>query len=183
MKNSLLTKRQQNIRRVAFSGLLSSLAFLFMLVGAVTDILDLSMFIFASLCIVFAVIELGPRWSLLIWSVTSCLSLLLLPSKAAALIFLFGGIYPLAKAYLERLPRALAWLLKLALFNLLLTAFLFILNRVLGLTDAGYAFTLLEYVMGNGAFILYDICLTACITVYLLRLRRRIRIRGLRDDS
>ncbi len=183
MKKDLLSKNRMNARRVAFSGLLSALAFLSMLIGALTDVLDLSMFVFASLCIVFAVIELGPRWSFLIWGVTALLCVLLLPSKAAAMIFLFGGVYPIAKAYLERFPRFLAWVLKIALFNLLLFAFLFVVNRILGLTEAGYRFALLEIAVGNGAFILYDICLTACITVYLLKLRRRLRIPWLRNDS
>lgn len=182
MKKDILSQNRKNARRVAVSGLLSALAFLSMLIGAVTDVLDLSMFVFASLCIVFAVIELGIRWSFLIWGVTSLLCVLLLPSKAAAMIFLFGGLYPIAKAYLERFPRLLSWALKIVLFNLLLIAFLFVVNRVLGLTSAGYRFAVLEIALGNGAFILYDLCLTVCISAYLLKLRRRFRIRGLRDD-
>ncbi len=182
MKNNL-SKQAKNTRRIAVCSVLSAIAFLSMLVGAVTDVLDLSMFVFASLCLVFAVIEMGVRWASLVWGVTSLLCLLLLPSKSAALLFVLGGVYPIAKAFLEKLPRLAAWLLKVLCFNLLYLLFLFLVNRVLGLTVAGFSFAVWETVFGNVAFILYDFCLTVCITFYLLRLKKRLSIRGLRDDE
>jgi hypothetical protein len=75
----------------------------------------------------------------------------------------------------------IVWTLKLSLFNTLQLLFIFIAQKVFGLTGAGYSFAILEILLGNAVFVLYDFPLSACITVYLVRFRRRLKIKSLRD--
>ncbi len=181
MKKNPLFKNSLRTRRVAVCSLLAALGVVFMLIGAITDVLDLSMLIFASLCIVFAVIEIGIRWAWLVWGATAILCFLLLPSKTAAVLYLLGGFYPIAKAGFEKYHPVIVWTLKLSLFNTLQLLFIFIAQKVFGLTGAGYTFAILEILLGNAVFVLYDFALSACITVYLVRFRRRLKIKSLRD--
>ena len=102
MKNNDST---QHTRRVAACGILCALGVISMSVGSLVEVLDLTMIMLASFCIVFAVIEIGNRWAWLIWAVTAVLSLLLLPNKLAAVFYLMGGMYPIAKAAFEKLPK------------------------------------------------------------------------------
>lgn len=181
MKKTVMTKSALTTRRLTVCSILAALSVVVMLVGAITEVLDLSMLVLASLCIVFAVIEIGVKWAWLVWGVTSLLCLLLLPSKAAAILYLLGGFYPIAKASFEKLHPAASWILKFSLFNTLLLFYILIAQKFLGLSGTGYEFAILEFAVGNAAFLLYDFCLTACITLYLVRLRGRLKVKSLRD--
>ncbi len=181
MKKNKLGETSLRTRRIAVCSLLAALGIVFLMIGAVTDILDLTMMMLASFCIVFAVIEIGEKWAWLIYGVTAVLSLLFLPSKAAALLYLLGGAYPIFKAWFEKYRSIIAWILKLSLFNTMQLLFILLAQKILGLSGAGYEFVLSEILLGNAVFIVYDLCLTVCVTVYLVRLRRRLKIKGLKE--
>ena len=181
MKKTVMTKSALTTRRLTVCGILAAVGVVCMLIGAVTEVLDLTMLVLASLCVVFTVIEIGIKWAWLVWAVTSLLCFLLLPSKAVALLYFLGGMYPIAKAGFEKRQPIVSWILKFALFNVLLCFFLLTAQKVLGLSGMGYEFAVLEFAVGNGAFLLYDLCLTSCITLYLVRLRRRLKVKSLRD--
>ncbi len=181
MKKNSFFKSSLRTRRIAVCSLLVALGIVFMLIGAITEILDLTMLVLASLCIIFAVIEIGFRWAWLVWGVTALLCLLLLPSKTAALLYLLGGFYPIAKAGFEKYHPVIVWTLKLSLFNTLQLLFILTAQKVLGLSGAGYTFAILEILLGNAFFVLYDFALSACITMYLVRFRRRLKIKSLRE--
>jgi hypothetical protein len=169
-------------RRLTACGILCALGVVMMYLGAVTDILDLTMMMLSSLCIAFAVIEIGVRWAWLIWGVTAALCLLLLPSKTIALLYLLGGMYPIAKSAFERLHPVLCWVLKFSMFNTVQLFFILLAQKVLGLSGEGYEFIAADMLVNNVVFLLYDFALTACITLYLLRLRKRMKLPKLREE-
>lgn len=181
MKKSSVPSTSLRTRRIAVCSLLAALSIVFMMVGAITDVLDLTMMMLASFCIVFAVIEIGEKWAWLVYGVTAVLSLLFLPSKPAALLYLLGGAYPIFKAWFEKYRSVIAWILKLSLFNTLQLLFILLAQKILGLSGAGYEFVLGEILFGNIVFVVYDLCLTVCVTVYLVCLRRRLKIKSLKE--
>lgn len=181
MKNTSVPSGSLRTRRIAVCSLLAALSIVFMMVGAITDILDLTMMMLASFCIVFAVVEIGEKWAWLVYGVSAVLSLLFLPSKSAALLYLLGGAYPIFKAWFEKYRSVIAWILKLSLFNTLQLLFILLAQKLLGLSGAGYEFVLGEILLGNVVFVVYDLCLTVCVTVYLVRLRRRLKIKSLKE--
>ena len=169
-------------RRLAVSAVLAALGVVLLLLGSLVQVLDLSMAAIASLLAVFAVIEIGGKYPILIYLVTSVLSLLLLPVKTAALIyFVFAGYYPILKAVLEgRLARPVAWLFKIVIFCSAVA---------LGLFAAGKLFLMdLSWIFANWwfllcllpVFVLYDIALTRLISAYLRKWRTRLRLPDLR---
>jgi hypothetical protein len=96
-----------------------------MLLGSIITVLDLTMVAIASLLIMLSVIEIGGGYPYLIWLVTGVLSMLLLPDKFGALLYLlFGGIYPIFKEMFERLHYIVSWILKFSYFNAMLTVFI-----------------------------------------------------------
>lgn len=120
---------------------------------------------------------MGMPFPYLIYVVTSILSLLLLPSKvAAAIYFLFGGIYPVLKAMFEKLHYGVSWVLKLSYFNTILTLLLAASLYILHVEDPDLGFNLVTYALGNVTFILYDMATTKLVTLYLVKLRKRLRI-------
>lgn len=167
----------RNLKKITLCSLLSALSVVLLWLGGLLSVLDLSAAVFASFAVIFARIEFRGGWAYSIWIVTSVLSLLLLPAKSAALYYaVLCGVYPILKSYYERLPRILAWLCKLVTFNALFAGLWCLAKYVFLLPDYTETGWLLAavFVLGNVAFVCYDICLSMCITFYSVRLRKRI---------
>ena len=126
----------------------------------------LALIAIAGLLPALAVMAYGLGWGLISFAVTAVLALLILPVKDAAAVYcLFFGHYPVVKSLIERLDRLwLEWVLKLLWFNLLLTAGWFLLRIVLfQVLPVQSLATVVVYILGNAAFIIYDICFTGLI--------------------
>lgn len=162
-------------KKLALAAILSALGVVILLLGSVITVLDLTAVALASFLIMLAVIELGGAYPYLIWLVTGILAMLLLPDKFGAAVYMgFGGVYPIFKAMFERLHPAVSWILKFSFFNTVLTVIIIVCNYVLRIPETGLGFTLPVYAICNVAFFLYDIASTSIITVYLIKLRRRL---------
>ena len=161
------------------SAILSALGVVILLLGSIIQILDLSMAVIASIIIIYAMIELRGYWPYLIYAVTSVLSLLLLPDKFVAVVYaLFFGYYPALKFIFEKkLPRVAEWIAKLAVFNLSLSAVVFISVKLLHLPSEELFFGWLLYLGGNFVFVIYDMALTNIISFYFFKLKKRIGIK------
>ena len=173
-----MERRRKTTRKLAAAALLAALGTALLALGALVDVLDLSMAAIASLTVVFAVIELRGPYPYLVYAVTALLALLLLPAKTPGVIYaLFAGYYPVVKAVFERhFPRPVAWLFKILLFNAALALSVFLVVRFFmapGTVERWHYWLLL---IGTPVFILYDYTLTKLITVYLLRWRGRLRL-------
>ena len=183
MKDARKNARKRT-RRLATSGILAAVGVVLLYLGALIDVLDLSVAVLASLVCVFAVLEMGGAWPWLIYLVISVLSLILLPQKSPAVVFaFFGGYYPILKAYYERLRPFPAWGCKLIHFNLFLALAVIAVKWILVLPDffltEGPLGILLLFLAGNVVFVLYDVALTHLISSYLRVFRAKLRIRDL----
>ena len=161
---------------MAICAVLAALGVVLLALGALFQVLDLTMAVIASLLVIFAVIELGGYYPHLLYLTTALLSLLLVPIKTAPLAYAcFCGFYPILKGLYERkLSPVLAWACKLLTFNAALALLLLLSVRLLTL------FTLERWVywclpLLTPVFCLYDVALTRVISMYLNRWRGRFR--------
>lgn len=169
--------RKNETRTLVIAAAIAALGVVTLTLGAVVQVLDLSVAVIASLFVVFAVIELGGKYPYLVYAVTALLAMLLLPVKSAPLIYLcFTGYYPIIKSKLEkRCVRApLCWLLKILIFNAVLTAAVLVGTLVLHVPVPSVRYYWLLPLL-TPVFVLYDVALTRLITFYLVRLRDRFR--------
>ncbi len=146
--------------------------------GAVTDILDISLCFAASLIIAFSRIELGKKASFLIYLATGVLSFFILPTKFISLIYLFfAGNYPLLKNLAEvRIKNGiLLTVIKTVYFCAAIGATL-LLSRYILLINDGLAIELVTFFLGVGACILFDFVLTRLISLYFIKLRKRLGV-------
>ena len=170
-------KTLQNTKNLALAALFSALCFVLMYFGTVTMVLDLCAVTASALIIILAVIEIGGIYPWLIWAVTGVLCLLLLPDKYVALEFaLYGGIYPMLKAFFERFPKIIAWLFKLLYFNIAFTVSVFIAKYLLAVSDIGFELKAVAYLCANAFFIISDICFSVMISTYFRTIRPRLRL-------
>ena len=179
MSKTPIEVRKERTKRLTTCAMLAALSVILLLLGSFVEVVDISMAVVASLLCVFAVIEYGGSAPWLVYGVTSILSLLLLPQKTPAIMYLlFFGYYPILKEKLEKRPKALSWILKEVVFNAalilmtVLSAFLLFSSQ----TDLSLLYVAF-FVVAEIAFPIYDIALTRLISLYLFRLRKRFRIK------
>ena len=169
-----------NTKRLTVCAMLAALGVALLYMGAIIEVVEISMAVLASLLCVVAVIEYGGRWPWMIYAVTAVLALVLLPNKTAAVYYaVFFGFYPILKEKLEKLPRLLSWVLKEIVFNAALAAVVVVSVWVL-LTENNTLLSQPIFIVGalvlaELVFVLYDIALTRLITFYIVALRKRFR--------
>ena len=166
----------KHTKKLAFSAIVTALSVVFLYVGALFDVLDLSAAALASLCVLWVMIEFGARWALAVYAATSLLSLLLLPAKLPAVLFagLFGYYPPLKALYEQKLHGGFVWIAKVATLNA--ATFLMILIVRYVATEALW-FELLLLAVANVVFVIYDIALTRLMRAYVLVWRKRLHIK------
>ena len=165
------------VKKLTVTAVLVALSVVLLELGSLVEVLDLSMAAIVSCFVVFFRIELRGPYPYLFWAATSVLTLVIPPfTGGAGLLFALLGLYPILKAYFERLPRPVEWLLKVLLATLLLGVFVLVSKLVLGLDDAIFSGWLLPafLVLALVTFVLYDIALSRLIVFYSLRIRPRL---------
>ena len=151
----------------------------FMIIGAVIEVLDLTVCALASMLVVFIFLEIGSYYPWLVRVCTSLATGLLYPASLIwveyALIF---GVYPLIKAYIEKLPRWSWIIVKLVYANAVIWALFFICEKLLGVpffTDEARWMRVLTYILTNVAFLAYDLFITVMVRFYYDKLRPRFK--------
>ena len=163
-------------KKIAFSAIVTALAVVFLYVGALFDVLDLSAAALASICVLWIMAEFGTRWALAVYAAASILALLLLPVKLPAVLFagLLGYYPPLKALYERKLHGILQWAAKLPTLNAAVFVMILVVRYV---AAEALWFEVLLLVTANIVFVIYDIALTRLMRAYVLVWRKRLRIR------
>ena len=166
-------KIMSSTKKLAYSSIFTALAVIVLFIGSVFQTLDLSCAAFASLIILVAFIELGKSWSFLIYLAVSVISILILPYKTAALIFVaFSGFYPIIKEPLNRIkPIWLSYLARLTAFNVFLAIFVFLAVQFFDLQEEFKGFTVVICILSNVTFVLFDYAIERIALYYVQRLK------------
>lgn len=189
INNNAAKRKKDTTKKIALSAILSALGVIFLTFGALIDVLDLSSAVFAGFVIIICVIEIRGHYPILMYLVISAVSLLILPNKYPAVFFIFfGGFYPIFKAYVERFHYFISWVVKFSVFNIFFALMIFAIGF---LTEKGFLprlddniylenfkenFKFLGFVIANIIFLLYDIAMTKIITLYIIKIRKLLKL-------
>lgn len=169
--------------RVAFCGMMAALMIVVMLFGTLIPMSDYICPGLAGVFLLPMLWEFGVRSSLLLYAAVSILSLLLCPSKEAALFFvLLLGWYPIARSKLQHLRRKpVRVFCKLVLFNAATAAVYALLLFVFVSPDiqaeaAGWTYVMMAafFLLANVTFLVYDVCLSRLGYWYVRQLRPKL---------
>ena len=176
-KRSLGTK--EKTKRIAICAALSALGVVTLYLGSFISVLDMSMAVIASVFTVIAVIEYGKGAPWLVYAVTGILSLVLLPEKSPALLYIcFMGFYPIIKEKLESKRKIVSWVFKEVIFNVTLAVMLLLSNLVFSPTaEEPWYWMLIFVILAEIVFPIYDLALTRVISFYIYKLRPRFKFR------
>ena len=176
-----------NGRKMALGGIMAAVSIVLMLLSAVVPTMSYGLPALCGVLTTLVVIECGDRAALLMYGAVSILSLLLLPAKESAVVYLLVfGWYPVAKRRIESINKpVLEWGLKLAAVAIpvavgsAVAIAMFGLEALFGEDIAGWMIPLL-YIAAAAVFVVYDIALTRLISAYLNAIRPKILPRWFR---
>ncbi len=166
-------------KKITLSAMVVALGTVFMVLGGFIEVLDLSASAIASVLVAFVYIEIGSPYTWLVWIGTSFATFICFSGSVLWLEYLLVfGIYPILKAYIERLPRKFWIFLKLLFINIVLwlifLGFEFIFKTSVFIVDKLWM-KIGIYALMNVAFIAYDLFITVMVRFYLARLRPRFK--------
>ncbi len=166
-------------KKITLSAMMVALSTAIMLLGAVIEVLDLSVCAIASLLVVFIYLEIGSYYPWLVWICTSLTTALIYPGSVIwveyALVF---GLYPLIKAYIERLPKWTWLIIKLIYINAVIWGIFCVSELLLGIPffeEGSIILSIITYVLSNLAFIAYDFFIVIMVRFYLEKIRPRFK--------
>ncbi len=165
-------------KKLTLSSIMVALGVVIMYLGGMIEVLDLTVCALASLIVVFIYLEVGSPYTWLTWLSTSLITAIIFFGNPIWLnYFLVFGIYPLLKAYIEKLPRALWVLFKLLYANAVVWALFFLMELIFGIPLFGKDalwIKIVLYAVINVAFIAYDVFITVSVKIYYGKIRPRI---------
>ena len=173
-------------KKLTLSAACVALGAIFMVVGGMIEVLDLTAVALSSVIVAFVFIELGSPYTWLVWLTTSLITALLSFARPMwMLYFLCFGLFPILKGYIERLPRWTWLLLKLIFANLAMLLAMLGCEFILGIPFIAegedffglplHAIYIVFAVLLNIAFIAYDIFLGVMVRFYMYRLRDKFK--------
>jgi hypothetical protein len=182
MATSSLAADMKNTKKIAIASLCGSLGVIFLYLGVILSVLDMTAALLASMLVLFCVMELGYGYAFGVYTVISILSLLLLPNPSPAWMFVavFGYI-PITKFGLEKWLKKLAWIPKIMIFNLAFAAVVFLGGELLGFTTENQfgispaGIYIAFFVLGNFLYLMCDILYGKLVSLYMIRFRDRIK--------
>jgi len=163
--------------KVSLGGVVGALSLVLMLITSIVPFGTYAFPAFAGMMLISIVIELGYSWAFVVYGIVSVLSLVLLTDKEAALLYVaFLGFYPVLKGLLEKLnSKVVQYILKFSVFNICMIIAFYVSVLLIGIPKEsfnlfGVYLPLVFLLLGNIAFVVYDLCITQMVSYYLFKL-------------
>ena len=167
--------------KVSLGGVVAALSLVLMFLTSIIPFGTYAFPTFAGMLLVLIVINLGYGYAFAVYFVTSVLSFLLITDKEAALYYtVFLGFYPILKSFIERnRSKPIQLFIKLALFNACMLAAFYIGLTLLSVPKESFNLfgIYLPWVFlafGNVFFLVYDLCITRLVTIYMLKWHNKL---------
>ena len=144
-------------KRMATCSMMAALCVVLMVLGA---ILELGMYacpLFAGLCFIPIGQKYGRKYHITLYVASSILCFLMVPNMEENLMFAgLSGWYPIVRPVLQKLPKVIRWICKLAIFNVVVIAIEWLVMTILVPEAIGGTLLWVLLILGNITFLAYD---------------------------
>lgn len=177
-----MSRQAGNSFKIAYCGITVALSVITMLAALIPSFTYLMPAI-SGLLIWTIADQIDRKWGLLSYGASALLCFMLIPEIEANLFYVFFfGYYPIVKELIERIkPKPLAFVIKLAVFNIAVVIAFQILCQVMnldeileGLESFGDMAVYVLWGAANIAFVIYDICLNTIFSAFRKWLKPRL---------
>lgn len=151
---------KDSAKRMALCAMMAAVSVVLMVLGAVLELGVYAAPMLAGLCFIPIGQKYGKKYHVLLFIASSLLCFLFVPNTEQNLIYAgFLGWYPIARPGLQKLPKVLRLIAKLALFNAIIIAIEWLVITVLVPDVIGGALLWIMLALGNVTFLAYDFML------------------------
>lgn len=170
---------RKTTRSLALAAMLTALSAALLCLGGIVPLATYLSPILASVAVLAAREECPLRYAVVCYGAAAILGLLLSADKESALLFAFLGYYPLLKPKLDKLPRLLRIVCKLAVFTAAvggmyaMLLFVFRLEAVVrDFTESAPWLLWSTLFLGVALFLVYDFALDRFLSIYRARRKK-----------
>ena len=137
--------------------MMAALCVVLMVLGAVLELGMYACPLFAGLCFIPIGQKYGRKYHITLYVAASILCFLMVPNMEENLMFagLFGW-YPIVRPMLQKLPKVIRWICKLAIFNIVVIAIEWLVMTILVPEAIGGVLLWVLLILGNITFLAYD---------------------------
>lgn len=159
---------------VSFCGIISALSVVFLMLGSLISVMDMTMAVVASIFLLIIFEEIRYR-CFFVYFVTIVAGALICPDKLVVLEYIIFALYPIIKLSLEKTPKMVSLLVRI-FYSILASAGVVLLTNLVLLSDSNLTFDAIFLVGLLMIFIFFDVAVKRFINLYRNRLRKRLRI-------
>lgn len=161
-------------KQIAFCALMIALSVVFLLLGGITSILDLTAVVISAM-VLFVVYEELKFAAVLVYLGVTLIAFILPNGLTMAVEYAIFAIYPILKPIFEKAPKVVSIIIKLIFMIASVTTLTLLLNFVLSTPEVWY----INLAFGVGAVVFYylfDLVLTKFGKYYRETLRSKLRL-------
>ena len=169
---------QESSKALAYSALSSALGTVLLFIASVLPNGKLAVMCASTMCVVLIACRMGWKWGIGCFVVTALVSLLILPTKAMAILYSsFFGYYPLFFLFSERIKsKIFRYAVRLTLFNIIMIALFFLARSIFqGSWGALEGYPIAMLLLANVGFLIYDYALQQGMLYIMRYMARRIK--------
>ena len=168
---------KKQITNISLSSIFASLSVVFILLGSILDVLDLTVAAICTLINYISIYEVKGRYPMLIYFATSALSLIICPISTSVLYYIFFfGYYPILKVKLRKKGKITAKVICIIIFNIVFTILMVIFKKIFAMQNEPYYMYIILLVVYNIFFICFDRCIDILLFVYFKKIRPKLTI-------
>lgn len=170
----------KNSSKTALSGMAVALGTVVMLLASAIPTLEYAIPAFAGFMVLFILVELDIGWAAGVYAATALLGIFIVPNKEAVGMYVaLFGLYPIVKFYVDRLPKAVGYIIKSVFFLIMAVGVYYVMIKFFGiaaeLLEDMNKFTLpLLLVLGLAAFLVYDRAMSLIAVKYKHRFHKYV---------
>ena len=170
----------KNSSKTALSGMAVALGTVVMLLASAIPTLEYAIPAFAGFMVLFILVELDVGWAAGVYAATALLGIFIVPNKEAVGMYVaLFGLYPIVKFYVDRLPKAVGYIIKSVFFLIMAVSVYYVMIKFFGiaaeLLEDMNKFTLpLLLVLGLAAFLVYDCAMSLIAVKYKHRFHKYV---------
>lgn len=174
---------RNNTKRLVLCGIFTAFSVIVMFGGSILSVATFTAPIFASLCLLPLLVELGPKSAFLAYIAVSFLSIILVSDREMVFLFIaLIGYYPIIKPSIDKISFILLrYAVKLAIFNVSLVIVYTLLILVFTtpelraeLANSPLWMVAIMIVGGNFIFLMYDVLIERVKFIYISKFRDKL---------
>lgn len=166
--------KMKKAKIASFCGIVSALSIVFLLLGSILEMFDLTMVVAASVLLMITYEEMRYK-SFYVYFVTFVLSLLICPNKLVGIEYGLFAIYPILRPLTNRLGKVFSILVRMV-YAILASFGVSLLLHYIFLPFEPFWWIACYFVAMVVIFILFDVILKRFSIYYYGRLRKQLRI-------